>query len=114
MLCKFQEINSQYGSFLFHRPDSKLRFSTPLNHYHIPFPLRLALNQGKLGEELSALLESEVGLATPEYPQKFATLLHIEELQMEVDIRHYDMEDATLTPEGHFLVLKVRFRDLVK
>lgn len=89
------------------RPDSKLRFSTPLNHYHIPFPLRLALNQGKLGEELSALLESEVGLATPEYPQKFATLLHIEELQMEVDIRHYDMEDATLTPEGHFLVLKV-------
>ena len=43
----------------------------------------------------------------PDYPNKFASLLHIEELQMEVDIRHYDMEDTTLTPNGQFLVLKV-------
>lgn len=43
----------------------------------------------------------------PQYPKKFASLLHIEELQMEVDIRHYDMEDSTLTPDGQFLVLKV-------
>lgn len=26
---------------------------------------------------------------------------------MEVDIRHYDLEDVTLAPEGEFLVLKV-------
>ena len=43
----------------------------------------------------------------PQYSQKFASLLHIEELQMEVDIRHYDMEDAVLVPDGQFLVLKV-------
>ena len=44
-----------------------------------------------------------------EYSQKFASLLYIEELQMEVDIRHYDMEDVFLNPstQGGFLVLKV-------
>ena len=91
----------------FYRPDSKLRYPVPLKDYHIPFQLRLGLNQGKPSEELSALLEQELGLQMPQYPQKFASLLHIEELQMEVDIRHYDMEDMILTPEGQFLVLKV-------
>ena len=95
--------------FIIHRPDSKLRYPVPLKDYHIPFQLRLGLNQGKPGEELSALLEQEVGLQTPQYPEKFASLLYIEELQMEVDIRHYDMEDAILTPEGQFLVLKVLY-----
>ena len=91
------------------RPDSKLRYATPLKDYHIPFQLRLGLNQGKPGEELSTLLELEVAPQMPEYSQKFASLLHIEELQMEVDIRHYDMEDVVLTPstQGGFLVLKV-------
>ncbi|PFX21336.1 putative helicase MOV-10 [Stylophora pistillata] len=64
---------------------------------------------GKPGEELSTLLELEVAPQMPEYSQKFASLLHIEELQMEVDIRHYDMEDVVLTPstQGGFLILKV-------
>lgn len=69
--------------------------------------MRLELNQGKFGEDLSALLNSEMGLQMSDYPKKFASLLHIEELQMEVDIRHYDLEDTTLTPDGQFLVLKV-------
>ena len=92
-----------------HRPDNKLRFATPLKDYHIPFQLRLGLNQGKPGEELSNLLELEVGPQLREYSQKFASLLYIEELQMEVDIRHYDMEDVFLNPstQGGFLVLKV-------
>lgn len=89
------------------RPDSKLCYSVPLKDYHIPFQLRMGLNQGKLGEELTELLESEVAIPMPQYTEKFAALLHIEELQMEVDIRHYDLEDATLTPEGQFLILKV-------
>ena len=70
--------------------------------------MRLGLNQGKPGEELTELLESEVGLQVPQYSKKFASLLHIEELQMEVDIRHYDLEDTTLTPDGQFLGLKVQ------
>ena len=67
----------------------------------------MGLNQGKPGEELTALLESDTALPTAEYSKKFAALLHIEELQMEVDIRHYDLEGVTLAPEGEFLVLKV-------
>ena len=43
----------------------------------------------------------------PDYSKKFASLLYIEELQMEVDIRHYDMEDVVLTPQGQLLILKV-------
>ena len=71
--------------------------------------MRLGLNQGKPGEELTNLLELEVGPQLQEYSQKFASLLYIEELQMEVDIRHYDMEDVFLNPstQGGFLVLKV-------
>lgn len=84
-----------------------MRYPVPLKDYHIPFQLRWGLNQGNPGEELSALLEQEIGLQMPQYPEKFASLLHIEELQMEVDIRHYDMEDTILVPEGQFLVLKV-------
>ena len=83
----------------------------PLKRYEIPFPIRFALNQGKLDEKLLALLESEVTMAMPQYSQKFSTLLHIEELQMEVDIRHYDMEDATLVPDDQrrgLLALKVQ------
>lgn len=92
------------------RPDSKLHLIVPLKGYDIPFSLRLAVNQGKLDEKLLGLLESEVTMSMPQYSQKFSTLLHIEELQMEVDIRHYDMEDATLAPDdqrrGH-LALKI-------
>ena len=79
--------------------------------------MRLGLNQGKPGEELSNLLELEVGPQLREYSQKFASLLYIEELQMEVDIRHYDMEDVFLnqSTQGGFLVLKVViYLDLAK
>ncbi|KAK2550951.1 putative helicase mov-10-B.1 [Acropora cervicornis] len=90
-------------------PDSKLCLA-PLKGYDIPFSLRFALNQGKLDEKLLGLLESEVTMSMPQYAQKFSTLLHIEEHQMQVDIRHYDMEDATLVPDGQrrgLLALKV-------
>lgn len=102
------KVRTDWVYFLIiNRPDSKLRYPVPLKDYHIPFSLRFGLNQGKPGEDLSVLLEQEVGLQMPQYPEKFASLLHIEELQMEVDIRHYDMEDTILIPEGQFLVLKV-------
>ena len=84
----------------------------PLKGYNIPFPLRFALNQGKLDEKMLRLLESEVTMSMPQYAQKFSTLLHIEEHQMQVDIRHYDMEDATLVPDGQrreLLALKVQY-----
>ena len=44
------------------------------------------------------------------YKRKFSLLLHVEEMQMEVDIRKYDMENVTITKckqNQHLLVLQV-------
>lgn len=41
------------------------------------------------------------------YVEKLSDLLHIEELQMEVDIRRYDLEGTTMKKDGGFLRLKV-------
>lgn len=35
------------------------------------------------------------------------TLLHLEELQQEVDVRSYDMKNAQLIVSGRYLALKV-------
>ena len=45
------------------------------------------------------------------YKEKFDTLLHIEELQMQKDIRNYDMKGVTFkqdTADRRFLVLEVQ------
>ena len=51
----------------------------------------------------------EVELTSANYGEKFRALLHVEELQMEVDIQHYDMENAKLRPsvDSKCLILKV-------
>ena len=41
------------------------------------------------------------------YVEKLSDLLHIEEKQMEVDIRRYDLEGAIMNQDGKFLRLKV-------
>ena len=55
------------------------------------------------------LLETPVDTGT--YQRRFESLLHLEEIQMEVDIRKYDMEEVTMSehPENrHLLLLKVK------
>lgn len=42
------------------------------------------------------------------YQKKFSMLMNIEELQMEVDIRRYDMKDAPMTKRHNLLLLEVR------
>lgn len=44
------------------------------------------------------------------YFKRFNLLLHLEEMQMEVDIRKYDLHAQTMTrdPENELLVLKVK------
>lgn len=42
------------------------------------------------------------------YRQKFQLLLHLEEIQMEVDIRRYDMQDVPMVQDRTMLVLDVR------
>ncbi|XP_033121763.1 putative helicase MOV-10 isoform X2 [Anneissia japonica] len=60
----------------------------------VPPELRSNMNRGNTGE-----IEEELGerLAFDNYAKRFSTLLHIEELQMNVDILKYSMINATMT-----------------
>ncbi|NXY16778.1 SDE3 helicase, partial [Atrichornis clamosus] len=49
----------------------------------------------------------EAPLQAENYYQKFQLLLHLEEIQMEVDIRRYDMQDVTMVQDRALLVLDV-------
>lgn len=50
----------------------------------------------------------EAPLQAENYRQKFQLLLHLEEIQMEVDIRRYDMQDVPMVQDRTMLVLDVR------
>ena len=52
----------------------------------------------------------EAPLQAGNYQQKFQLLLHLEEIQMEVDIRRYDMQDVPMVQDRALLVLDVRRR----
>ncbi|XP_032898205.1 helicase MOV-10 isoform X3 [Amblyraja radiata] len=56
-------------------------------------------------QRINSLLASNVEFEN--YAERFSLLLHLEEIQMEVDITKYNMENATMTRDGRFLVLKV-------
>ena len=54
------------------------------------------------------ILENPIDMGT--HQRRFEALLHFEEIQMEVDIRKYDMENVTMTthPDNrHLLLLQV-------
>eukprot|EP01018_Ginkgo_biloba_P016695 Gb_16361 [translate_table: standard] len=55
--------------------------------------------------EIPGILEK--GLSPKTYINYFSTLLHLEEIQMEEDIREYDMQKVTMRSSGGFLALKV-------
>lgn len=50
----------------------------------------------------------EAPLNAKNYKEKFQLLLHLEEIQMEVNIRCYDMKDVPMDQDRGLLVLKVR------
>ncbi|XP_062921481.1 putative helicase MOV-10 isoform X1 [Mobula hypostoma] len=54
---------------------------------------------------INSLLTSE--LEFENYDERFSLLLHLEEIQMEVDITRYNMENVAMTRDGRLLVLKV-------
>lgn len=82
----------------------------PLGEYRIPNEIRYNVNSGD-GSVSGKLKDSlEVPVQGPgEYREKFHALLYLEELQMEVDIRRYDMEDAEMKKERNLLSLEVGF-----
>lgn len=56
-------------------------------------------------QRINSLLASNLDFEN--YAERFVLLLHLEEIQMEVDITKYNMENAPMTREGRLLVLKV-------
>ncbi|NXQ19914.1 SDE3 helicase, partial [Peucedramus taeniatus] len=96
-------------------PDSSLKNELereiPLGTYQYPKSLKDTILLGPNTSASSgwAAMRSllEAPLQAENYHQKFQLLLHLEEIQMEVDIRRYDMQDVTMVKEGTLLVLDV-------
>ncbi|XP_067414809.1 helicase MOV-10 [Emydura macquarii macquarii] len=92
-------------------PDNSLHYELekkiPLRSYNYPQDLKDVIRSSAKHSKLSSLAAP---LQFENYRQKFQLLLHLEELQMEVDIRRYDLEDVTMardTRNKKLLVLKV-------
>ncbi|XP_025018774.1 putative helicase MOV-10 isoform X1 [Python bivittatus] len=102
-------------------PDNTLGFELeqkPLGHYKYPKDLKdlipclnkdYAPNDGT-GDKIDQLQSSlKATLEFDNYSEKFCLLLHLEEIQMEVDIHRYDMKKASMFIDKHnkkLLVLK--------
>ncbi|XP_044287987.1 helicase MOV-10 [Varanus komodoensis] len=90
----------------------------PLGKYNYPAPLKnslkylnedLTLNNSTRKQVDRLLRRLKSPLQFDNYPQKFHLLLHLEEIQMEVDIHRYDMDNVPLmaSNDRNLLVLKV-------
>ncbi|NXL73862.1 SDE3 helicase, partial [Leptocoma aspasia] len=96
-------------------PDSSLKNELereiPLGTYQYPKSLKdtILLGPNTSASSSWAAMRSllEAPLQAENYQQKFQLLLHLEEIQMEVDIRRYDMQDVTMVQERALLVLDV-------
>ncbi|KFM03145.1 Putative helicase MOV-10, partial [Aptenodytes forsteri] len=96
-------------------PDSSLKNELereiPLGTYQYPKSLKDTILLGPNAHASSswAAMRSllEAPLLAENYQQKFQLLLHLEEIQMEVDIRRYDMQDVPMVQDRALLVLNV-------
>ncbi|XP_033925659.1 helicase MOV-10 [Melopsittacus undulatus] len=90
---------------------SKLEMEIPLRTYQYPRSLKDTILLGPSGSAGSswAAMQSllEAPLQAGNYQHKFQLLLHLEEIQMEVDIRRYDMQDVPMVQDRGLLVLDV-------
>uniref|UniRef100_A0A8C8B5G6 RNA helicase n=1 Tax=Otus sunia TaxID=257818 RepID=A0A8C8B5G6_9STRI len=86
-----------------------LESEIPLDTYNYPKTLKDAILRGPRASSGWAAMQSllEAPLQPENYQQKFQLLLHLEEIQMEVDIRRYDMQDVTMVQDRALLVLDV-------
>ncbi|NXE74207.1 SDE3 helicase, partial [Cochlearius cochlearius] len=91
---------------------NELEREIPLGTYHYPKSLKDTILLGPNASASSswAAMRSllEAPLQAGNYQQKFQLLLHLEEIQMEVDIRRYDMQDVPMVQDRALLVLNVR------
>lgn len=89
------------------KPLRKRKLFLPVNlaQYNIPRDIRRCILDGTdLGSIVHALREP---LMLKNYAARFSTLLYAEELQMEIDMREFDMEGVNMNVCGEFLSLQV-------
>ncbi|NWH68682.1 M10L1 helicase, partial [Geococcyx californianus] len=90
---------------------NELEREIPLESYEYPENLKDTILHGPNARDSSSwsAMQSllEACLQAENYQQKFQLLLHLEEIQMEVDIRYYDMQDVTMVQDRGLLVLDV-------
>ncbi|NXH52071.1 SDE3 helicase, partial [Rhabdornis inornatus] len=90
---------------------NELEREIPLGTYQYPQSLKdmILLGPNSASSSWAAMRSLlEAPLQPENYHQKFQQLLHLEEIQMEVDIRRYDMQDVTMVQDRGLLVLDVR------
>ncbi|XP_068774257.1 helicase MOV-10 [Struthio camelus] len=91
--------------------ENELEREIPLSTYQYPKSLKDAIVLGPNAganptwAAMRSLLEAP--LQPENYQEKFQLLLHLEEIQMEVDIRRYDMQDMPMVQDRALLVLDV-------
>ncbi|XP_077977756.1 uncharacterized protein LOC144433319 [Glandiceps talaboti] len=83
----------------------KLMLPVKLSQYSIPEDLRECLIERQQIITIRSELTQE--LCMQNYAITFSTLLHLEEIQMEIDIRDFDLEKASLKPVYGYLALEV-------
>ncbi|XP_030321193.1 helicase MOV-10 [Calypte anna] len=94
-------------------PDSfqkyELEMEIPLRFCKYPKSLKDAILHGLNTSARWAYWQSllEAPLQAENYHRKFQLLLHLEEIQMEVDIHRYDMQDVPMVQDRELLVLDV-------
>ncbi|NXT96031.1 SDE3 helicase, partial [Anhinga rufa] len=90
---------------------NELERETPLGTYQYPKSLKdtILLGPNTSASSSWAAMQSllEAPLQAENYQEKFQLLLHLEEIQMEVDIRRYDMQDVPMVQDRGLLVLDV-------
>ncbi|XP_071082763.1 putative helicase MOV-10 [Haliotis cracherodii] len=100
--------------------NDRLEVKIPLGLYRIPDSLRRIINNGltdKQGLKTFEVIEMttlktmlEQSMMMSEYARRLTTLMYFEEIQMEVDIRQYDIPDSSMTKYSNnprLLLLKV-------
>ena len=85
----------------------KPRYIVPLPSYTIPYNIQHHdMKMDRLRELFEAFRDEDYH--NPDrYSDKFSKLLHVEELQMKVDIAKYQMDSAKMIEERQYLTLDV-------
>ncbi|XP_074610550.1 RNA helicase Mov10l1-like isoform X2 [Acropora palmata] len=83
----------------------KLFLPVKLGQYNIPRDIRRCILEGRdLGTIVQALREP---LSLKNYAARFSTLLYAEELQMEIDMRQFDIDSVSMNVCGEYLSLQI-------